>query len=69
MDKNIWKFILKQLKSVAYASAGGTILIGGATVDIVDADAITILYMIIAAVGFNVFKELTKNKINGKNDS
>ncbi len=62
------KFLLKQIKSIAYAAAGGSLVIGTATVDLVDADALTILYMIVAAVGFNVIKELTKNKINGKNN-
>ena len=65
---DIPKFLLKQIKSVAYASAGGSLVIGSATTDLVDADPFTILYMIIAAVGFNMIKELTKNKVNGKNN-
>ncbi len=65
----IQKFLIKQIKSIAYASAGGSLLIGSATIDLVDADLLTIIYMVIAAVGFNVIKELTKNGVNGKNNS
>ena len=66
---DIKKFVLKQIKSIAYASAGGALVIGGAQVDLVNADAWTILYMIISAVGFNVIKELTKNGTNNKKES
>ncbi len=62
-------FILKQIKSIAYASAGGSIVIGSAVVDLVDADAITILFMIGAAVVFNMLKELYKLKVNGKRNA
>ena len=64
---DIKKFLLKQVKSVAYASAGGALVIGSAQVDLVNADAWTIIYMVVAAVGFNVIKELTKNSRNGNN--
>ena len=62
----IWEFIFKQFRSVAYASAGGSIVIGGAVVDIINADPITIMYMVGSAVLFNILKELVKVKKNGK---
>jgi len=58
------KFILKQIKSIAYASAGGIIVIGGASVDIVNAESWTVIYMIISAVIFNIIKEIFKNGRN-----
>jgi hypothetical protein len=66
-NQNIRKFILKQLKSIAYASAGGSLVIGSAQVDLINADAWTIIYMVVAAVGFNVIKEMTKNGTNSNN--
>ena len=49
---------LKILKSIAYASAGGSIALGAGQINLVDADAATIAYMVIAAVLFNFCKEL-----------
>ena len=53
-------FVEKQVRSIAYASAAGSLVIGGASVDLVNADPYTIIYMVIAAVGFNTIKESTK---------
>ena len=50
----------KILKSIAYASAGGGILIGGATMNLVDADFTTIAFMVIVSVLFNAVKEYLK---------
>ncbi len=60
------EFIYNQLKSFCYSAAGGAIVIGGAQVDLVNADAATIVYMVIAAVGFNSIKELLKRRKEGE---
>ena len=54
------EFFTKIIKSIAYASAGGVIVAGTATIDLVNADVWTTLYMVIAAVIFNALKELVK---------
>lgn len=56
------EFLRKILKSIAYASAGGGILIGGATLNLVDADFATIAYLVIVSVIFNAAKEFLKSK-------
>ena len=61
-------FLNKMLKSAAYASGGGVIAIGGATIDLVDADLLTILYMVLSAIIFNFIKEMTKKYKNGNNN-
>ena len=56
------EFLTKIPKSIAYASAGGGILIGGATLDLVDADFSTIAYLVIVSILFNAAKEFLKTK-------
>ena len=63
------KLAKKMIKSFAYASAAGTITIGSATADLVNADVWTILYMVTAAFIFNILKELVKNYLNGKSNA
>lgn len=53
----------KVVKSFAYASAGGAIAVGAGSMNLVDADFATILYMVVAAVFFNFLKELAKQYI------
>ena len=53
---------LKMIKSVGYAAAAGALTIGTAKVDLIDADPSTMLYMVVAAVVFNLIKELAKKK-------
>ena len=54
------QLLTKIVKSVAYASAGGAIVLGTAKVDLVDADLVTTIYMVVAAVLFNAVKEYLK---------
>lgn len=57
----------KIIKSIAYASAGGAIAIGAGTINLVDADFLTIVYTVICAVIFNFFKEISKSLLeNGE---
>ena len=53
--------ITKIVKSFAYASAGGAIVAGTATINLVDADFATTAYMVIASVLFNAIRELLKS--------
>jgi len=54
------EFLQKIVKSIAYASAGGSIVIGGGLIDLVDVDLFTTAYMVVAAVLFNAAREYIK---------
>ena len=56
------QLLLKSIKNVAYESAKGTLVMGTAVVNLVDADAFTLLYLIIAGVIFNFIKEIAKQR-------
>ena len=57
------KLIEKIVKSIAYASAGGAIVLGTAHVNLVDADLYTTIYMVLSAVAFNALREFLSTLI------
>ena len=58
---NFTELLRKIVKSIAYASAGGGLVIGSASLDLVDADLPTIVYLVVAGVIFNAAKEYLKS--------
>lgn len=54
----------KILKGVGIAAAGGGIAIGAGTVNIVDADFLTIIYVVVASSLFNAIYQFLRGKIN-----
>ena len=50
-------FFHKVLKSLAHASAGGAIIAGTATINLIDADVSTTVYMVCAAILYNAIRE------------
>lgn len=58
---NIKELIQKTIKSIAYASTGGSIVIGTGMMDLTDVDLATTAYMVVAAVLFNAVREFIKS--------
>ena len=60
---NFKELLQKIIKSIAYASAGGSIVIGSGMMDLTDVDLFTTAYMVVAAVLFNAVREIISSRI------
>lgn len=54
--------IYKIIKATGYEATKGALVIGTATIDLVNADLFTIIYLFIAAILFDVIKETIKQR-------
>lgn len=62
----MFQLLLQVIKNTAYESAKGTLVIGTATANLIDADAQTLLYMVLSGIIFNFLKEVAKLKADKK---
>lgn len=55
------KILYNSVKSAGYEASKGGLVVGGAALNLTDADFWTVLYFVMVAVIFDVVKEVLKN--------
>lgn len=56
------ELLIKIVKNTAYEASKGGLVLGGAAVNLINAEPYTVAYIIFAGVVFNLLKEITKKQ-------